>query len=98
MHFVALLEDEPSKADVRPKYMKEHLAHLESLLDNIRFAGPLTDPKTNAAAGGLWIVEAGSAEEVRRMLEADPFYKAGLRKSIRVLAWKQVLADGKKVA
>lgn len=32
------------------------------------------------------------------MLEADPFYKAGLRKSIRILAWKQVFADGKKVA
>jgi uncharacterized protein YciI len=98
VHYVVLLEDEPSKADVRPKYMNEHVAHLESLAGRIRFAGPLSDPKTGAAAGGMWIVEAGSPEEVRAMLEADPFYKAGLRKSIRVLAWKQVFADGRKVA
>ncbi|MCC6471127.1 MAG: hypothetical protein IT563_22615 [Alphaproteobacteria bacterium] len=98
MLYVVLLEDEPSKADVRPKYLKDHVAYLETLLGRIRSAGPLTDTKTNAAAGGIWIVEATSADEVRTMLEADPFYKAGLRKSIRILAWKQVFADGKKVA
>jgi len=96
--YVVLLEDEPKNADARPKYLKDHVAYLETLLGKIRSAGPLTDTKTNTAAGGIWIIEAGSADEVQKMLEADPFYKAGLRKSIRILAWKQVFADGKKVA
>jgi uncharacterized protein YciI len=93
-----LLEDEPKNADTRPKYLKDHLAYLDTILGKLRSAGPLTDPATNSAAGGIWIIEAGSHDEVRRMLEADPFYKAGLRKSIRILAWKQVFAEGKKVA
>jgi len=96
--YVVLLEDEPSKADMRPKHQAEHVAYVEKLLGKLRSAGPLTDPKTNGPAGGIWIVEAGSPGEVQAMLEADPFYKAGLRKSIRILAWKQVFADGKKVA
>ncbi len=97
MQYVVLLEDEPSKAEMRPKHQAEHGAYVATLLGPLRSAGPLTDPKTGGSAGGIWIVEAGSPEEVQKMLEADPFYKVGLRKSIRILQWKQVFADGKRV-
>lgn len=96
MLYVVLLEDEPSKAEMRPKHQAEHVAYVEKLLGKLRSAGPLTDPKTGGPAGGIWIIEAASPDEVQKMLEADPFYKVGLRKSIRILQWKQVFADGKR--
>ena len=98
MLYVVTMEDEPKNADARPKFQKDHAAYVESILGRLRAAGPLTDAKTSAAAGALWMVEASGPDEVRKLLEADPYYKAGLRKNIRIVAWKQVFADGKRVA
>lgn len=98
MLYVVTMEDEPKNADARPKYQNEHRAYLETILGKLRSAGPLTDARTGSAAGALWMIEAANADEVQKLLEADPFYKAGLRKNVRIVAWKQVFLDGKKVA
>lgn len=96
--YVVTMEDEPKNADARPKHQDAHRAYLEGILGKLRSAGPLTDPKTGGAAGALWMIEASGPDEVQKLLEADPFYKAGLRKNIRIAAWKQVFADGKRIA
>ena len=95
MRFVVLLEDEPSKANVRPKLMPDHLAFLEKNGSEVLQAGPLSDE--GQPAGGIWIVEAADAAQVTTLVEADPFFTAGLRKSVRVLSWRQVFADGKRL-
>jgi len=95
--YVITMEDEPKNADARPKFQKDHVAYLEGILGKLRSAGPATDPKTGAAAGAIWMVEAGGIDEVQSLLEADPFYKAGLRKNVRIVAWKQVFVEGKRV-
>lgn len=94
MRYVVLLEDEPSRADVRPKLMPRHLEFLKAHAKEILEAGPLSEAEGNPA-GGLWIVEAESAERVRVLVETDPFWPAGLRRSVRTLAWRRVFADGK---
>jgi uncharacterized protein YciI len=33
---------------------------------------------------------------VAALYRADPFWPTGLRRSVRVLAWSQVFADGKR--
>jgi uncharacterized protein len=48
-------------------------------------------------AGGLWLVEAADAFEVDALVKEDPFWPTGLRKSVRVLTWKQVFADGRRL-
>jgi uncharacterized protein YciI len=58
----------------------------------------LLDPASGAAQGGMWLVEADSETEVRKIVENDPFFKAGLRRSIRISQWKLVFAGGRKVA
>ncbi len=96
MFFAVLFEDDDSRADMRPKYMPDHLAFLESNANSIHAAGPLKDTQNDAPAGGLWIVEADSAQAVRALVEADPFWPTGLRKSVRILEWTQVFADGER--
>lgn len=98
MHYVVLFEDDPQRADMRRKHMQAHLAFLERNAATITAAGPLKDTRDGTPAGGLWLVEAESAAAVRALYEADPFWPTGLRKSVRVLEWKQVFADGKRRA
>ena len=96
MKFVVLFEDNPEETELRTKYMPDHLAFLDRNKDKIDAAGPLVEVD-GAGAGGLWLVDVANAEETRRLVEEDPFWPTGLRKSFRVLAWKQVFAHGKQL-
>ncbi len=96
MLYAVLFEDNDEKAEMRAKHMAAHLAFLERNSGQIRAAGPLTDTQDTAPAGGLWLVEAPDTADVRSLIEADPFWPTGLRKAVRVLAWTQVFAEGKR--
>lgn len=95
MLYAVLFEDDPDRAAARGRLMPEHLAFLEREAPRIRAAGPLLDA-SGAGAGGLWLVEAGSESAVRALVEADPLWPTGLRRSVRILAWRQVFADGRR--
>ena len=73
------------------------LTWTENNSDKIDAAGPLKDAATQDPAGGLWIVEAEDAGQVQALVEADPFWPTGLRKSIRILEWTRVYVDGQKM-
>ena len=93
MLFAILFEDNDEFGHVRPKLMPDHLAFLERNADVIQAAGPLKNAE-GVPAGGLWLVSAESHEAVHALVEADPFWPTGLRKSVRILEWTQVFADG----
>jgi uncharacterized protein YciI len=97
MLYVILFEDDESRAEMRTRHMADHLAFLEANTPAIRAAGPLSDADTSAAAGGLWLVEADSLKAVQALYRADPLWPTGLRKSLRVLRFRQVFADGHRL-
>jgi len=97
MKFVVLFEDDDAFSDQRTKLMQAHLAFLDRNSSSIEAAGPLVDTVSNAGAGGLWLVEAGSADAVRRLVEEDPFWPSGLRKSVTILNWRQVYANAARL-
>ena len=96
MKYAVLFEDNDEFAHMRPKFMDDHLQFLSDNADKIDAAGPMKQARDGTPAGGLWIVEADTLDLVQTLVEADPFYPTGLRKSIRILEWTQVFADGKK--
>ena len=96
MLFAVIFEDNPDlEVDPRARLMPAHLDFLEGKATQIGAAGPLKDG-AGVAAGGLWLVDAGSAAEVQALVEDDPFWPSGLRKSVRILAWTQVFAEGRR--
>ncbi len=97
MLYAVLFEDNEDLAAMRTKHMTDHLAFLERHRTQITAAGPLKDAENGAPAGGLWLVEAEDANAVRALIEADPFWPTGLRKSHRLLTWTQVFAKGKRL-
>lgn len=97
MKFIILFEDAPD-ADpaIRKTHMTKHLEFLEQNSDKIEAAGPLSDA-AGQGRDGLWIVEAGSEDEVNQLVHKDPFWPTGLRKSYSVIKWKQVYSDGSRL-
>jgi uncharacterized protein len=96
MLYAVLFTDDPAHANARQRLMPAHLAFLEKHRDRIRAAGPLREGDDGEAAGGLWLVEAASADEVAALYKDDPLWPTGLRRSVRVLRWSQVFADGRR--
>ena len=74
--------------------MPAHLDFLDNNKTQIETAGPLYD-KTNTTTGGLWIVDAADEIAVERLVETDPLWATGLRRSFAVRRWTQVFANGK---
>jgi uncharacterized protein YciI len=92
--FAVLFEDDlQHAAAIRQEYLESHFDFLQANATSIKTAGPLSR-QGDAFAGGLWLVEAPDVAEVERLVKADPFWSAGLRKSVQVLAWNRVFADG----
>ncbi|MBB4568596.1 YciI family protein [Rhizobium leucaenae] len=92
--FAVLFEDDQQHAAaIRQEYLENHLDFLEANATFIKTAGPLRR-QDNAFAGGLWLVEAPDAAEVERLVQADPFWSTGLRKSVQIMAWNWVFANG----
>lgn len=94
MMFAVMFEDNDDKAEMRGRFMPAHLSFLEANVESIRAAGPLFDAAAGSAAGGLWLVEAPDPATVRTLVEADPFWPTGLRRSVRILEWRRVFAEG----
>jgi len=97
MKFIILFEDDPA-ADpgIRKTHMPAHLAFLEANAGKVEAAGPLSK-LSGQGAGGLWIVDAADEGEVEALVHEDPFWPTGLRKSIAILNWRQVYADGARL-
>ena len=74
-----------SKGGAAPEKIAEHLPkHLEYMIGlekkGVLFAsGPLAQPDGKTRGDGLTILRAASAEDARKIAEADPFVAAGLR-------------------
>jgi len=96
MLYAALFEDNPEVGgEVRQRHMAAHLAFLERNAAKIAAAGPLLS-SGGRAEGGLWLVEAADRDEIDALVKDDPFWPTGLRRSVRILAWHQVFADGRR--
>lgn len=94
MRYAVLFTDDPARSEARARLMPEHLAFLAAHAGEVLAAGPLLRAD-GSAAGGLWLVEAEAAEQVRRLVEADPFWPTGLRAQVTITEWRRVFADGR---
>jgi len=92
--YAVLFDDNEENASKRSEFMEEHLAFLEANAAQISAAGPMKNGNTGLPAGGMWLVNADSFDDVMALVEADPFWPTGLRKSIQILEWTKVYADG----
>jgi len=91
MLFIVQFEDvyaeQPARLPEREKHMAEHLTFLAGNGEQVIAAGALRPFADGVPTGGIWIVDAESRAAVEALYQDDPFWKAGLRKSVRVSHW-----------
>jgi uncharacterized protein YciI len=87
VQFEDIYEDQPERLPERAQHMAEHLAFLANHADRVVAAGALRAQPDGAPTGGIWILNAQSKADAEAFYQLDPFWKAGLRKSVRVSHW-----------
>ncbi len=91
MLFVVQFEDvyaaQPHRLPERAQHMADHLAFLAGHGDRVIAAGALPPSADGTPTGGIWIINAESHAAAETFYKNDPFWKARLRKSVRVSHW-----------
>lgn len=95
--FVMIGWDGPEGAVQRDWFREQHIAHVHELAreGRIVFAGPIRDDANERSIGVVIILEAGSLEEVRQLIDGDPYVAGGVFKSVTLNPFKQVIPDSR---
>lgn len=91
MLYLVSLRDIADNTGIRSRLLNDHMQHMGQFMDSIRLGGPLLREGTDVPGGGMLLVEADSADAVRAMVEADPYYKAGLWDEVRIQPFKEII-------
>lgn len=76
-HFAIIAWDAPDSAGARNSARAAHFARIEGIMDSLAIAGPMRDAN-GAFVGSLVIVTAEDEAGARAILEADPYFAAGV--------------------
>jgi uncharacterized protein YciI len=95
MLFIVQFEDKPDVAEIRQQLFASHVEFLDRQKDKVLVPGSMREIPSDRPLGGLWIVEAGSEQEVREIFKDDPFWVNGLRASVRINRWQKAFPDRK---
>lgn len=93
MLFIARFEDDPEAAHVRKRETENHLAFLAEHADRILVAGALREEPGDTPMGALWIIEAPDRGAAEAVIDEDPFWINGLRRSRSLLHWSRAVPD-----
>ncbi len=96
MLFAVIFTDKPGCGDIRAAQLTAHIAWLEAHQDIIPVGGSLRAEPGAVPKGGLWLAEAESKAQIEALLQTDPFFTAGLRRSYEILHWSKA-NDARKV-
>ena len=82
MPYAIMLWDGPDGAALRQEHLAAHLAHVEANLPRYLVAGPFRSG--DAFTGSLLVLDAATEADARALLEADPYWTAGVWAEVRV--------------
>ena len=87
MLFAVLLHDDPERTHLRQAHRDEHLAYIAAQNGRIIAGGALRAQPEDAPHGALWLVHADTKDAAQALVEDDPFFKLGLRRSVDIFHW-----------
>jgi len=87
VQFVDVYANHPERLPERDRHMAAHLAFLAEHSDRVVAAGALRSSPDGTPSGGIWILNVESKVAAETLYKNDPFWQAGLRKSVVVSHW-----------
>jgi uncharacterized protein YciI len=87
MRWVAIFDDNEGLESIRKEHSASHFDYLAANREKIVIAGGLRPAPGEWYCGGLWVMDVEGRSEAVRLVEGDPYYRLGLRRSYRLLVW-----------
>lgn len=87
--FMVLGTDKVGMSSLRQELRPAHRAYLrrENSMTRVVLAGPTFDNALEKMNGTLLIIEARSAEDVRKFINDDPYMQAEIFQDIKIRPW-----------
>lgn len=80
---VVVCRDGPNGELVRATYTPQHMAYIETVMDELNVAGPLYDNGgADGPIGSLYCLHTKSLQRAREIIEADPYFVHGAFASV----------------
>ena len=86
--WLVLCRDIPNSAHLRRRHLAQHLAYIESVMDRVSVAGPLSANLAGSFSGSCFIYRASDLEDAEALLHNDPYYQAGLYETVEIHAFR----------
>lgn len=86
--WLVVCRDIADSSDLRRRYLDRHLAYIESVMDRIAVAGPLSASVGGSLSGSCFIYHTDDRAVAETLLHEDPYYKAGLYESVEFRAFR----------
>ena len=83
-HDIVQCLEKSAALDLRIERYEAHKAYLSTAAVNITMFGPLTSEDGERMIGSFFLIEANAIEDVEAFNKADPFFSAGLWKTIQI--------------
>lgn len=80
--YVVICRDGPNGPHVRAARTAEHLAYIDTVMDELNVAGPLYDDDGNGPVGSLYCLHTKSLKRAREIIGNDPYVRHGAFDSI----------------
>lgn len=93
MNFLAICYDIPESEELRKNCLRSHLDYIETILERVQVAGPIVNHATGKFRSSCFIYKADSKEEALGLLQADPYYRAGLYQQCVIEEFKAVAGN-----
>jgi len=90
--FVMIGRDGPDGVRLRQEHRDAHVAHVAALdrEGRIVLAGPMRSASDEHSVGAVIVFRALTLDEARRVVETDPYVRAGVFVSVTVAPFRQV--------
>ncbi len=80
--WLVVCRDIADSGDLRRQYLDQHLVYIESVMDRIAVAGPLSANARGRMSGSCFVYHADDLAAAEALLHNDPYYQAGLYESV----------------
>lgn len=82
MLMLVVCKDAEDAGKRREATMNEHLLHADGIAASLRLAGRLVDEEGRQTVGSFLLVEVTNVAEARRLVQDDPYSRAGVWREV----------------
>lgn len=82
MTWLVICRDAADSGALRQRYLKRHLAYVETVMDQIAVAGPMAKSVDGEYVGSCFVYRTDDRAVAESLLHKDPYFEVGLYREV----------------